>query len=34
MIITKQVQNSNGNDTDEAVDFFVVVLHTNYGCFK
>jgi hypothetical protein len=29
----KQVQNGNENDTDGAVDFFVV-LYVNYGCFK
>ena len=32
-LIWKQVQNSNENDTDGAVDFFVV-LYVNYGCFK
>jgi hypothetical protein len=32
-LIWKQVQNGNENDTDGAVDFFVV-LYVNYGCFK
>ena len=32
-LIWKHVQNGNENDTDGAVDFFVV-LYVNYGCFK
>jgi hypothetical protein len=33
MFNLKTVQNGNENDTDGAVDFFVV-LYVNYGCFK
>ena len=29
----QEVQNGNENDTDGAVDFFVV-LYVNYDCFK
>jgi hypothetical protein len=32
-LIWKQVQNGNENDTDGAVDSFVI-LYMNYGCFK